>query len=277
LFADLRLLIAVFYVVTVMLFVFIFSYLVDVLHVEKSSVFILIFFLTLTAAYMISKLAIDPLNEYIKELRHLSNETLHELNLPIATIWTNLSMLKKKITDEKNARRLKRIEEATQMLKQRYEELDYLIKSQTSLQIKEEFSITELLQNRVSFLQNIYPNNEIVLECEDERLIGDPRGLAKVIDNLVDNSVKYSPKNSKIILRYKQKKLQIIDEGKGIDEVELVRIFDSYYQEDAAAKGFGIGLSLVKRYCDKNDIDLTIDSTVAKGTTVELQFKQNKG
>ena len=166
-----------------------------------------------------------------------------------------------------------RIESASQMLLQRYNELDYLIKTQTTLKIKEEFHICDLLQERVEFLQNLYPSHPIELICKETTLKGDATGLAKVIDNLIDNSVKYSPKGSKIIVKFDHMSLKIIDRGKGIDEVELVRIFDSFYQEDAASKGFGIGLSLVKKYCDKNDIELSINSKKERGTTIELKFK----
>ena len=229
--------------------------------------------LGLFSAYMLAKLATEPLMEYIEHLRSLSSQTLHELNLPIATIKSTLGMLKRNQSDPKTLKRLERIESASQMLQQRYNELDYLIKTQTTLKIEEEFEICELLKERIEFLQNLYPSHSIELECETATIKGDAIGLAKTIDNLIDNSVKYSPKGSKIIVKFNQKSLRITDSGKGIDEVDLIRIFDSYYQEDAKEKGFGIGLSLVKKYCDKNDIELAIDSKVGQGTTVELKFK----
>jgi signal transduction histidine kinase len=225
------------------------------------------------SAIFISKLAIDPLSEHVINLQNLSKETLHELNLPIATIKTNLSMLKKNQTDEKTLKRLSRIEEATKMLQQRYDELDYLIKTQTIKRIQEEFNIKELLEKRVDFFKSIYPSNNFILDAQSKILKNDIIGLSKVIDNIIDNSVKYSPKNSKIIITFKNNTLSIKDEGKGIEEVELIRIFDSFYQEDSSKKGFGIGLFMVKKFCDNNNIELNIKSKVGIGTTVELKFK----
>jgi len=58
-----------------------------------------------------------------------------------------------------------------------------------------------------------------------------------------------------------------------MDEVELLKIFDNYYQSNSTVQGFGIGLSMVKRFCDKHNIELHFDSQVNRGTTVSLKFK----
>ena len=71
----------------------------------------------------------------------------------------------------------------------------------------------------------------------------------------------------------KEKNLFIQDYGVGMEEVELLRIFDNYYQSNVTVSGFGIGLSMVKRFCDKNKIELNFSSTPKVGTTVVLRFK----
>jgi len=222
---------------------------------------------------MIAKLATDPLLEYIRHLKALSSETLHELNLPIATIKTNLSLIKRSCQDEKIQKRVQRIQEATAMLTQRYEELEYLIKTQTMKKIRETFDIKELVENLIDFLKNIYPSHQFVSDLHSKEITNDPIGLGKVIDNLVDNAVKYSSKNSKITITFQNNTLAIQDEGEGIDEVEMIKIFDRYYQINDNAKGFGIGLAMVKKFCDSNDIELLIDSKRGKGTTIQLKFK----
>ena len=259
---------------TVLGFVALFYYLFFILKLSlflSGSVVILLGGLS---AYLLSRFATQPLLEYIEELQSLSSQTLHELNLPITTIKTNLSMIKKNQSDEKLLRRLERIEEATSMLKQRYDELDYLIKTQSTKQILEEFDIAELLQKRQNFLQNIYPSHTIELQCQKDILKNDPIGLSKALDNLVENAVKYSPKDSKILIKYENFTLSVSDNGEGIDEVELVKIFDRYYQNESKNPGFGIGLFMVKRFCDKNNIELLVQSKKNEGTKVELKFKE---
>jgi signal transduction histidine kinase len=251
----------------------IFYYLYNVASVSLfwsgSVVLILVFF----SGYLISKLATQPLIAYINDLQTLSSQTLHELNLPIATIKTNSAMIKRKADDPKLIKRLERIEDATNMLQERYNELDYLIKTQTKKQIKEQFDVAKLIQKRLDFLQNLYPSHIFQTALEETIIVNDPFGLSKAFDNLIDNAVKYSSKKSKITVGLQNNTLCICDEGEGIDEVELIRIFDRYYQGNPSKKGFGIGLYVVKSFCDANNIELTIQSKKNSGTTVELKFK----
>jgi signal transduction histidine kinase len=224
---------------------------------------------------MISKLSVDPLQEHVKNLQDLSKETLHELNLPLSTIITNTHMLKKNINDEKNLKRMARIESACNMLQERYNELDYMIKTQTLQEIKENFELSELIEQRIEFLGAIYPHVAFNLKLEATQILGDRVGLTKVIDNLIDNGVKYSPISNKIDIKLSEYTLVIQDYGCGMDEVELLQIFDNYYQSNKNMQGFGIGLSIVKRFCDMHNIQLSFNSKPNIGTAVILKFNEN--
>ena len=226
------------------------------------------------SAVMMSKLAVDPLEEHIKNLRNLSKETLHELNLPITTITTNLQMLEKGIKDSKELKRIQRIKKASDMLQERYNELDYMIKTQTSQDVKESFNLDELVDDRVEFLKHIYPDVKFTINSEKTTIFNDKIGLSKVIDNIIDNGVKYSTNKKIIDIELKNYELRIVDYGKGMDEVEILHIFDRYYQNNSNMKGFGIGLNMVKRFCDTNNVELSFKSSPNNGTEVKLKFKE---
>jgi len=276
LFRNLRITIFTFYFLSISAFLATLHYLLAVAEVQN--VFLLAVVMTcfsILGGVFMSKLSIDPLEEHVTNLQNLSKETLHELNLPISTIMTNLNMLKKKTTDEKDLKRLKRIDAACLMLQERYNELDYMIKKQTLHEIKEEFMLDELVESRVGFLKHIYPHMEFSLNLEQTKIISDKTGLAKVIDNIIDNAVKYSPNSNRCDIRLNDYSLHIEDFGCGMDEVELIRIYDNYYQSNDTMRGFGIGLSMVKRFCDSQNIHLNIKSKLEFGTTVLLKFKEN--
>jgi signal transduction histidine kinase len=249
-------------------------YFTNILHVNNIYLFALIVlcFVILSGVF-ISKLAVDPLAEYVHDLQNLSKETLHELNLPISTITTTTQLLSKNCNDEKILKRIGRIDSACEMLKERYNELDYLIKMQTNQNIKEEFFANQLVEERVTFMQKIYPKIQFNLSMEAMPICSDKKGLSKVIDNIIDNGVKYSNTSKNIDIEVKNNVITIKDYGVGIDEVELVRIFDHYYQTNKNMQGFGIGLSLVKRFCERNNIELIFESSKNIGTTVALKFK----
>ena len=273
-FNNLRISIFVYYFITVVGFVAFSYYFLVVLALENYLVLsvIGICFVVLSGVF-ISRLAVDPLLEYVKNLQNLSKETLHELNLPISTIITNSQMLEKNMSDAKSLKRLGRINSACDMLKERYNELEYMIKMQSREDVKESFFLNELVEKRVEFLNKIYPSINFNLSLQKLQLLTDKKGLVKVIDNIIDNGVKYSNNSKNIDISLKNSTLSIIDYGIGMDEVELLQIFDTYYQSNTTVHGFGIGLSMVKRFCDKNEIQLSFKSTPDVGTRVELRFK----
>lgn len=236
--------------------------------------FLVLFLLATFAAVIISKLSTDPLIEHVTNLQNLSTETLHELNLPITTIKTNIHMLKKRLSDEKDVKRAQRIESACDMLAQRYDELDYMIKLQSSSVNEEEFDLAELVMQRVEFLSRIYPHVDFETDMSSTPVYIDKTGLGKVIDNIMDNAVKYSQNIHKVSIQLHERTLQIQDHGVGMDEVELIRIFDRYYQSNNSMRGFGIGLNMVKRFCDANSVVLNFRSKPDIGTTVTLKFKE---
>jgi len=219
------------------------------------------------------KLSIEPMRDQYNQLEHFSKEILHELNLPITTIMTNTAMLKKSSEDERALKRFGRIEAACGMLQERYKELDYLIKKQMQHEQVETFDIAMLVQERLNLLKPLYSKADFSEDLASVSVNIDRIGLAKVIDNIIDNSVKYSPPNAEISIVLKERKLTITDRGQGMDEVELFQIFDRYYQSDDEALGFGIGLGLVKNYCDKYKIKLHVESLKGEGTTMQLDFR----
>ncbi|MDA7818511.1 HAMP domain-containing histidine kinase [Sulfurimonas sp.] len=273
-FRNLRINIFIYYYFTTGSFLAILYYFLEVSPTQNLTLLslTLVGFVSFTGV-IISKLAIDPLAEHVNNLQNLSKETLHELNLPISTILTNIHLLKKSLENEKDLKRASRIESACQMLQERYNELDYMIKLQGSKIIAQEFNLNELVENRVDFLRSIYPHVEFNLNLHVSSITTDKTGLSKVIDNLIDNAVKYSQSIHKIDIILHNNTLEIKDYGCGIDEVELVHIFDNYYQSNKSIQGFGIGLSMVKRFCDSNDISLNFKSKPDEGTTVVLHFK----
>ena len=274
LFRNLRINIFVYYFLTVSSFLGILHYFLAVVQVQNIFLLaIIILCFVILSGVFISKLSVDPLEQHVKNLQNLSKETLHELNLPISTIKSNTGMLKKNISDAKALKRISRVERACDMLQLRYNELDYMIKTQTLQEIKEMIKLEMLIKERVEFLQELYPDTTFNLELNEMSVFSDKIGLTKVIDNIIDNGVKYS-QNSKIIdIKLYDNMLHIQDYGCGMDEVELLQIFDNYYQGNKDMQGFGIGLSMVKRFCDMNEINLSFISNPDIGTTVLLKFK----
>lgn len=274
-FRNVEIALASLYVTTTAILIAGIYYVHDVLGVQQWGVIALIsLIITLGVGIVMARIAITPLREHFYHLERFSKETLHELNLPINTIMANVSMLRKTHSDEKSLKRLERIEVASEMLKERYNELDYMIKKQSERENIEHFDLRELIESRLVFLRSLYPSVTWEVTLEPCEVYGDRIGLGKVIDNLIENGVKYSPKNPIITMKLQENVLSIADQGIGMDEITLIHIYDRYYQSNSTMAGYGIGLNLVKRYCDRYGIALHISSQVNEGTCVKLEFKK---
>jgi len=231
-----------------------------------------------TASFIVGtgyvRFLVEPLRERSKELELLSRQTLHELNLPVATILANTQMLLKNEENEKNIKRLKRIERSSEVLKSLYTELDYTIKKQIHKIELDVCDLKDLILEQSEGYQELFSQVKFIYDLESSSVKIDTIGFIKVLDNLVQNAVKYSKPNSLVKITLKDFNLSVEDEGQGIEEDFLLNVFEHYYQEDKKSSGQGLGLGMVKEYCDTYKIKVYIDSKKDQGTTVTLDLSK---
>ena len=224
--------------------------------------------------YIISAHLLAPKAELDANLSILSSEILHELNIPLSTIKANSTMLRKRVQDdEKSLQRLVRIEASSERLERLYKELVYSINKEIHPIDKEKLLLEPLLRERVEIFE-AFGRNSFSLDVAEMLIEIDKIGFEKMIDNLLMNAMKYSSKESLIKIILKKNSLMIIDEGIGMDETQLLRVYERYYQSDNRLEGQGIGLALVKAYCDDEEIEIQIQSEKGLGTTVSLNLEK---
>ncbi|MEO8403278.1 MAG: HAMP domain-containing sensor histidine kinase [Chitinophagaceae bacterium] len=148
---------------------------------------------------------------------------------------------------------------------------------------KEKVDIHDLVNEAVSNLTPLINerNSQLTLRLEATNpfLIADRDYLIIVITNLIDNAIKYS-KNPNIVIRTESKEhmiiLSVADNGIGIEKRQLKKIFEKFFRvrndETYNAKGFGLGLSFVKKIVDAHAGKIKIESVPEKGSdfTIEL-------
>jgi len=222
--------------------------------------------------YIIASHLLAPKAELDANLSHLISEILHELNIPLSTIKANSAMLKKRTENEKSLQRLVRIEASSVRLERLYKELVYSIKKEIHPIKKERLLLDSLLRERIETLE-AFGRNRFSLDVGEKSIEIDKIGFEKMIDNLLMNAMKYSSKESLIKVVLEENVLMIIDEGIGMDETQLLRVYERYYQSDKKREGQGIGLALVKAYCDDEGIEIQIQSEKGLGTSVSLNLK----
>ena len=110
--------------------------------------------------------------------------------------------------------------------------------------------------------------------------LADAEALAEILDNLIDNALKYTPAGGRVVLRWfaddRHAILQVMDTGVGIPEKDLSRIFERFYRVDKARSrelgGTGLGLSIVKHLVQALGGTVTAESQVARGSTFTIRL-----
>ncbi|MGD9555090.1 MAG: sensor histidine kinase [Arcobacteraceae bacterium] len=249
-------------------------YLVNFFGFSQDNFVVITLFLILFAV-ILNGFLIQPLLELLfkgeSNLEKKVKETLHELNIPASTIQINAQMLEKSLQDEKNLKRVQRIKEATLALLNLYNQMEYEIKKEIDKIDYSDVSLNEIIQESLHKFEDIKKNITVELNIPYVTLHTDKNGFQKVIDNLLSNAIKYNQNNGVIQLEFKNNILSIFNSGKAIETQNLFLIFEQYYQEDSKKKGFGLGLTIVKEFCDKHTIEIKIDSN-QKGTTFFLNL-----
>lgn len=227
----------------------------------------LIIFLSFTSSIL------KPLFTSDDNLQKNLKETIHELNIPVSTIKMNTQLLEKNIDDEKSLKRLNRIKQASNNLLKLYDDMEYNIKKEIDVIDKQECFLDELIANSINKFDDIKKDVIIKSSIPNIKLLTDINGFEKTIDNLILNAIKYNSKDNPIVeITFENNILSIFNKGKQIDTKNLLIIFDRYYQSDSSSEGFGLGLNIVKEFCDKNKIVIKID-TFKDGNTFNLNIK----
>ncbi|MGE5349951.1 MAG: ATP-binding protein [Actinomycetota bacterium] len=132
------------------------------------------------------------------------------------------------------------------------------------LKYERSYSVTIALDEKISDIENLI-------------IRGDEQLLMSAVTNIMENGCKYSPDRSvRVFLSNDTKHISVgfTDNGPGIAEDEIERIFESFYRSKvtAAVRGHGIGLSLAKQIIDIHHGEITVYSRPGEGTTITLSF-----
>src|SRR5207253_841448 len=112
--------------------------------------------------------------------------------------------------------------------------------------------------------------------------LADEEALAEILDNLLDNAIKYTPSGGKITVRWfaedSQAVLEVADTGVGIPEKDLARIFERFYRVDKARSrelgGTGLGLSIVKHLAQALSGTVEARSELGVGSRFRVSLQQ---
>lgn len=209
----------------------------------------------------------------------------HELKTPISVARLNLETLQKYSLDPEKQKKLIRntLDETTRL---NFLTNNILIASQLEGgrydSSKEELDLSTLLKDCVQDFRNRFPERIFQHDIEpDADIKGDPLLLQILINNLVENALKYSPRESPITAVLKQYpsgiELQVKDEGPGIPEEEKKKIFTRFYrignESTRTKQGTGLGLYLCSIIARSHNADISVTNNEPRGSNFAVVFK----
>ncbi len=209
----------------------------------------------------------------------------HELKTPIAITQLNLETLQKRKLDEEKQQKLitNTLQEANRLntlcnnilLASQLDSGAYTV-------MQQEINFSDLVEGCIDDFTNRYPHRRIEEKiAESIYLNGETLHLQILVNNLIENALKYSPKESviNIFLREEQGriKLSVMDTGPGIAPDEKLRIFEKFYrsgnENTRKAKGTGLGLYLCKKITESHNGYISVTDNTPSGSNFTISFQ----
>ena len=144
--------------------------------------------------------------------------------------------------------------------------MEYTIKKEIDKVEIVSFDLKKLVLHCVDKFDDIKKEINIKIDIEPVIITIDKNGFEKTIDNLISNAIKHNIKIKNINIGFKNNILSIADDGEGIQSQNIYNIFDKYFQSNDETDGLGIGLNIVKEFCDKHKIDIKIYTKILQKT-----------
>jgi signal transduction histidine kinase len=219
-----------------------------------------------------------------RKQRFIDNLT-HELRTPLTSVIGYSELLQKLSYDEAAFNKGLRYihSEGQRMLKLISSLMGMIMFRENKLKVQK-VSILKFLEEAIDLLKLRIEEKGIKIELKGDNFIAnmDEDMIKEVIINLIDNSIKASKEDSKIVVGTEIIKgfysIYVKDEGSGMEEEEIAKITEPFYRVDKSrarkAGGVGLGLSICKEIVEKHKGELLIESKLKEGTKVSVIFKE---
>jgi signal transduction histidine kinase/DNA-binding response OmpR family regulator len=233
--------------------------------------------------------ALARILEQQQELDRLKSEFIqnvsHELRTPLALARGYAELLDSGELGELQPDQRKPvavIARRVRMLTKLVDNINAILEVKTQEMRKEPVDLADLVHTVLNDFQITAEQRELILEAKVapdlSPVLGDPTNLRRVLDNLLDNALKFTPAGGRVTVRLRREGadviLEVADTGAGIPTDQLERVFDCFYQVDGSVTrrygGTGLGLALVQEIVEVHGGTVSLRSVVGEGSTFRV-------
>lgn len=226
-------------------------------------------------------------SSFIK-LKNFNGDASHELKTPLTIIIGEIELLlKKDRTKEEYKDKLNSIYDETKILKNIIDTL-LTITTIESSEVKKSFKLLDISNTFLEVHESFFfiaQEKGILLDIKEMdhiQFLGNELLLKSLFSNIIDNAIKFSPKDSKIFISLKKDKkgliFEVFDNGIGIKEEEKEKLFERFYRTDKShnkkIKGYGLGLSIVKSIVNLHQGKIELKNNKPKGSIFKILLKE---
>ncbi len=214
----------------------------------------------------------------------------HEIRSPINVILSYADLIRSNIVDQINKELLPGFESISTAGKRIIRTID-LILNMSDLQlgtydvVKKEFDVKNLIISLIREYSSAAAKKNLQLnfveETKNTLLTNDDYAVSQIIANLIDNAIKYTKEGNVDVILYRDEKDNMLvcvsDTGIGISEEYMPKLFTPFSQEEHGYSrtydGTGLGLALIKKYCEIISADIFVESKKGEGTKFTVLLK----
>ena len=222
---------------------------------------------------------LDRIQTLLTEIKEMSDNIAHDLRSPITRIRgiSEVTLTTAKSLNEYETMAASTIEECDRLLDM-INTMLMISKTETGVDkfSREEIDLAGLVQRACELFEPTAEDKGVTLNCDVSdrtRLTGETRMIQRMLSNLLDNAIKYTPSGGSITVSARDDNAHVVisvkDTGVGISSSDLPRIFERFYRCDQSRSqaGIGLGLSLARAIARAHGGDITATSTPNQGST----------
>jgi signal transduction histidine kinase len=221
--------------------------------------------------------AMKRVENFVKREHQFTRDASHELRTPVTVIKGAVELLQNQLSsDEKKSvlRPIGRIQRQVNNMERIIDALLCLSREEVSTDNEQSFSVLPLVQDVIEENRPLLAGKSIEMNvvAKGNPTLRVPAPLFQIaLTNLIQNAIRYTT-NGHITVYVRDDRVLVSDSGSGIEDLDLNNIVQPHVC-GSVSNGFGLGLSIVDRLCNRFGWQLEIESDVARGTTAQLIFR----
>ena len=242
---------------------------------EISIVFSIFIIMILPMGYLLAMMSLRPIRESVETIDSFINGIIHDINTPLSVIKVNAQSMTQQLESQRLLNQNSRVLQGISEIESLEEQLLFSLKADRYDLNITQFDLETLLKERSDYWNEIRPTVHVKVALKPLHVNADQAIFMRMIDNIVLNAIKFSPRHSEVFIVLEGSKLSVKDQGCGIKEPK--KVFTKYYREAGTTKGLGLGLFIVHSVAQLHEIGIELVSKLNVGTTVILELEKIKG